>query len=136
MNQPNNNPMDIVTRQQLNILIQLAEVDKHFAVAEREWIFKVARANDFPDEDVKDLIRNPEPISSLGALSPRQRFEYIYSCIQLVLADEKIFESELRFCREIAVKLGMKQTVVDFLVEQLPVQPKEVLSQQVSHYFA
>ena len=35
--------MDIVTKKQLNILIQLAEADKHFAKVEREMIFKIAK---------------------------------------------------------------------------------------------
>src|SRR5690349_2307607 len=61
--------MDIVTKKQLNILIQLAEADKHFAKIEREMIFKIARDRKFPEDVVMDLIRNPEPIDSLGALS-------------------------------------------------------------------
>jgi uncharacterized tellurite resistance protein B-like protein len=128
--------MDIVTRQQLNILIHLAVVDKHFAVAEREWIFKLAKANNFPEEEVKQLIRQPEPIQSLGALSMRQRFEYMYSCIQLVLADDKIFESELTFCRDIAVKLNLNQKVVEYLITHLPLQSKEALSSYVLTHFA
>ena len=59
--------MDIVTKKQLNILIQLAEADKHFAKIEREMIFKIASERKFPEEEVNDLIRNPEPIDSLGS---------------------------------------------------------------------
>ena len=83
--------MDIVTKKQLNILIQLAEADKHFAKIERELIFKIARERKFPEEEVLELIRNPEPIDSLGALSLDQKFEYLMSSIELVYIDQNVF---------------------------------------------
>ncbi len=109
--------MDIVTKKQLNILIQLAEVDKHFAAVERDMIFKIAKDRNFLEEEVNSLIRNPEPIDSLGALSNDQKFEYLWACFSLMLADQKVFESELIFCKSIAIKLGFKKNVVDYLVE-------------------
>jgi uncharacterized tellurite resistance protein B-like protein len=109
--------MDIVTKKQLNILIQLAEADKHFAKTERELIFKIARERNFPEETVNDLIRNPEPIDTLGALSIEQKFEYLMSAIELVFADHNVFESELIFCKNIAIKLGFKKGVVDHVIE-------------------
>jgi hypothetical protein len=50
--------MDIVTKKKLNILIQLAEADKHFAKAEREMILKIAKDRKFPEEEVEST--NPE----------------------------------------------------------------------------
>lgn len=109
--------MDIVTKKQLNILIQLAEADKHFAKIEREMIFKIARERKFPEEEVHDLIRNPEPIDSLGALSLDQKFDYLWSSIELVFVDQNVFESEIIFCKNIAIKLGFKKGVIDYFIE-------------------
>lgn len=109
--------MDIVTKKQINILIQLAEADKHFARVERELIFKIARERNFPEETVNDLIRNPEPIETLGALSVEQKFDYLMSSIDLIFADQNIFDSEVTFCRNIAIKLGFRKTVVDYFLE-------------------
>ena len=39
------------------------------------------------------------------------------SCIDLMIADHKVFESELIFCKSIAIKLGFKKNVVDYLSE-------------------
>jgi len=110
--------MDIVTKKQLNILIQLAEADKHFAKVEREMIFKIAKDRNFPEETVNELIRSPEPIGTLGALSNEQKFQYLTACIELIFVDQKLFESELIFCRGIAIKLGFNKKVVDFLVKE------------------
>ena len=109
--------MDIVTKKQLNILIQLAEADKHFAKIEREMIFKIAKERNFPEEVVNNLIRNPEPIDSLGALSNDQKFDYLMSAIDLIFIDQNVFESELIFCKNIAIKLGFKKGVIDFLIQ-------------------
>lgn len=109
--------MDIVTKKQLNILIQLAEADKHFAKIEREMIFKIAKDRNFPENDVNELIRNPEPIDSLGALSLDQKFEYLMSTIELIFIDSNVFESEVIFCKNIAIKLGFKKGVIDYFID-------------------
>ena len=127
--------MDIVTKKQLNILIQLAEADKHFAKIEREMIFKIARERKFPEEEVLELIRNPQPIDSLGALSPDQKFEYLFSCIDLVYIDQNVFESELIFCKNIAIKLGFKKGVIDFFIENYGHKTRQELKQVALHDF-
>lgn len=123
--------MDIVTKKQLNILIQLAEADKHFAKSEREMIFKIAKDRNFPEEIVQDLIRSPEAIGSLGALSDDQKFQYLVACIDLIFVDQKLFESELIFCRGIAIKLGFKKGVVDFMVNERNTMPKDQLKTRI-----
>lgn len=127
--------MDIVTKKQLNILIQLAEADKHFAKIEREMIFRIAAERRFPDEVVAELIRNPEPIDSLGALSQDQKFDYLMSCIELVLVDQNVFESELIFCKNIAIKLGFKKGVIDHFIENYATKTREQLREAALNDF-
>jgi uncharacterized tellurite resistance protein B-like protein len=117
--------MDIVTKKQLNILIQLAEADKHFAKIEREMIFRIAKDRNFPESTVHDLIRNPEPIDTLGALSMDQKFDYLMSTVELVFADQNVFESEIIFCKNIAIKLGFRKNVIDFVVENFGKMSRE-----------
>ena len=119
--------MDIVTKKQLNILIQLAEADKHFAKVEREMIFKIARDRKFPEDIVIELIRNPEPIDSLGALSPDQKFEYLMSSVEMIFIDQNVFESEIIFCKNIAIKLGFKKGVIDYFIENYGKKTREEL---------
>ena len=119
--------MDIITRKQLNILIQLAHSDKHFSNLEREKILEIARQKKFSQSDVKELILNPEPIGTFGALSTDQKFEYLYTAIDLMLIDQKIFDSEMKFCRDVAHKLGFKVDVVNYLKEEIYKHEKEDL---------
>lgn len=128
--------MDIVTKKQLNILIQLAEADKHFAKVERDLIYRIAKERNFSVEDVDHLIRNPEPIDTLGALSPEQKLEYLLTCITLMFVDQRVFESELIFCKSIAIKLGFKKNVVDYLIENKDKATREEIRAKVFHDFS
>ena len=82
-------------------------------------ILKIAQDRKFPEEEVNLLIRNPEPIDTLGALSNEQKFDYLMGCIELIFADQKVFESKVIFTKNIAIKLGFKKNVVDYLIENL-----------------
>lgn len=121
--------MDIVTRKKLNLLIQLAESDKHFARSEREMIYRIAKDRNFSEEEVNQLIKNPEPIGSLGALSTDQKLDYLITSIELMYADQKIFDSELMFCRNVAIKLGFKKGIIDYFVENFEKKDREELKQ-------
>jgi uncharacterized tellurite resistance protein B-like protein len=127
--------MDIVTKKKLNILIQLAEADKHFAKTERDMIYQIAKERNFPLDAVDELIRNPEPVESLGALSQDQKIDYLMEAIHLMFIDQRIFESEIIFCKNIAIKLGFKKNVVDYLIAHYEKTSKEELAKKVLSEF-
>jgi uncharacterized tellurite resistance protein B-like protein len=128
--------LDIVTKSQLNILIQLAHADKDFAPEEKAMIYRVCREHQFSEEKVEQLIQNPDPVDSLGALSANQKFQYLMDCIELVLIDGKIMESELIFCRSIAIKMGFKKSVIDFLVVSRKEEPEQLRKTVFSEFVA
>ena len=97
--------MDIVTKKKLNILIQLAMADKDFAKAERDLIYQIAREKNYPEEEVTELIRHPEPIGTLGALSENQKLDYLISSVEMVLADHRVIEGFLKECNQTNMKL-------------------------------
>ena len=111
--------MDLLIKKKLNILVQLAESDKHFAEAEWNVISQTAKINNFPIEEVFEIMRKPEPIGLLEKLDNDTRFEYLHTCVELIMADNKLLECELAFCKSIASKLHLKEEAVDFLVEHL-----------------
>jgi len=67
----------------------------------------------------------------LGALSQGQKLDYLISCIQLIFVDQKVFESEVIFSKNIAIKLGFKKNVVDFLVENFEKIPLDQLKKEI-----
>ena len=127
--------MDKASRKLISALIQLAEADKHFAKAEREMIYRIAKEKNFNEESVTELIKNPEPIDSLSSLTQDEKFEYLYSCIALIFADHNIFESEIVLSKSMAIKLGFRRDVVDYFVQHFKEKSKEELKPLVLSQF-
>ena len=127
--------MDIVTKRKLNILIQLAQVDKDFAKVERNLIYQIARELNFPEEGVNSLIKNPEPIGSLGALSQKQKVDYLMSSVEMVFADHLVRESEVIFTQNIAVKLGFLKNVVGYMIENFGKVSGDELKMKITREF-
>ena len=49
------------------------------------------------EEEIKELLNQPEPIPDLQHLSEDERFEYLYMVIQLMKVDGQVFKSEIVF---------------------------------------
>ncbi len=104
--------MDIVTRQKLIVLIQLAKADEEFAPSEKKLIEEIAQKHNFPDSDLKTLFESTESFESLGPLSTEKTKEYLIDSLRLIMADGKIEPREITFCQNLAVKLGYHKDVV------------------------
>jgi len=128
--------VDLITKKQLNVLIQLAHADKHFAAEEREMIFKISRERKFPEDIVTALIRQPEPIGSLAVMTDSQKIYHLMDCVELIFIDQRVFESEVIFARGIAMRLGYKKEAVDFLIENHKKLTHEELVLQVTSNFS
>jgi hypothetical protein len=128
-------PIDIVAKNHLNVLIRLAYADKNCIDLEREMIFDIGRKRNFPDSYIDKLLQNPEPIGTLGALSLNQKLDYLLDCVDLVHIDLKVLECELNFCSEIALKMGLKKNVIEFLIENRMSLSREELIAKVYNEF-
>jgi hypothetical protein len=51
------------------------------------------------------------------------------SAIDLVFVDHNVFESEVIFCKNIAIKLGFKKGVIDFFIENYGKKTKDELKE-------
>jgi hypothetical protein len=47
-----------------------------------------------------------------SGLTDSQRFDYIFSLVQLMKIDERLYQEEIRFCSQVAARLGFDQTVM------------------------
>ncbi len=108
-----------MVRNQLNTLVQIAQIDGHTAEKEIQFIKIIGKVNGFTDEEMDEIIKNPEPVDDLGTLTDDQKFEYLYSVVQLMKADGQVFKSEIDFCEELADQLGYNKKVIAELSSQI-----------------
>ena len=97
---------------ELNILINLAAIDRMIDAKEVKLIHMIGKANGFTREEVDEMIRNPQTIMNMTNMTSDEKFEHLYYLITLMKSDGKIFQNEIDFCEKVADKLGYKKGVV------------------------
>jgi len=100
---------------QLSTLIALAKIDGDFAGEERDLIYMIGKANGISEKEIMDLVDAPEPLPALTTMTDDDKFEYLYNIVQLMKIDNQIYLSEIKFCEELAAKLGYKKGVISAL---------------------
>jgi uncharacterized tellurite resistance protein B-like protein len=97
---------------QLKLLISLAQIDGKVAERERSYITNIGRANDLSPGDIEQLLEQRHQLIIPKELSDDEKFEYIFSLVQLMKIDERMYKEEMLFCTKIAENLGYDSQVM------------------------
>jgi hypothetical protein len=111
--------MNILLKKKLSILIHLAAIDGEFANVEKSFIKEICDRNDVTKAEFEQLVRKPDPIASLGALSYARVVEYMTESLSLMIIDGKIRQSEVYLCEDIGLRLGYQKKHIDLVIEKL-----------------
>jgi hypothetical protein len=103
---------------QMKLLVSLARIDGKVAIRERNYIVNIGRAHGlYPDEIEPLFDQKHEPVIPDG-LTEDQKFEYIYTLVQLMKIDERMYKEEMMFCSNIATTLGYrKEVLIELMLE-------------------
>ncbi len=101
----------------LRALIQLSIIDRDFGQPEKSYVYTIGKANRVPEPEIDGLVEevlNAEDNSDVNfdGLLREERFDYLYDVIQLMKIDGEVFLTEIRYCEEVAEKLGYDKKVV------------------------
>ena len=110
-------------KSKLSVLVQLANIDGEFAGEEKELIYMIGKANGVSQEQINDMVANPEPLPPLSTMTDDDRFEYLFHLVQLMKIDSQVYLSEIKFCEELAEKLGFKRNVISELSSRIYSDP-------------
>ncbi len=124
---------------QLSALIQLANIDGEFAGEEKTMIMMIGKANGLSETEIMELVANPIPLPPLSTMSSEDRFEYLYNIVQLMKIDSQVYLSEIKYCEELAEKIGYKKSVISALSSRIFSDPgitsnREALKKAVQKY--
>jgi len=97
---------------QMKLLINLARIDGTVADRERHYIINIGRANGIYPDQVEPLFDQRHELIVPTDLNGDQKFNYIFSLVQLMKIDERMYKEEILFCSKIASKLGYDQEVM------------------------
>ncbi len=79
---------------------------------EQNYIVNIGRANGFYPDQIWPLIEQRHEVIVPHDLTDDQKFDYIFSLVQLMKIDERMYKEEMMFCSKIAVTLGYDQQVM------------------------
>ena len=97
---------------QMKLLISLAQIDGTVAPRERNYIINIGRANNFYPDQVVPLFDQRHNLIIPEDLNDDQKFDYLFSLVQLMKIDERMYREEIMFCSKIAASLGYDQQVM------------------------
>ena len=126
-------------KSQLSALIGLAKIDDDFADQEKNLIYMIGKANGLSEGEIDHLIDDPEDMPALSTLSDDDRFEILYNVVQLMKVDREVYLSEIKYCEDLAVKLGYHKKVISELSSKIYSDPsitadREALKKAVKKY--
>ncbi len=109
--------MDNNLKNHLKALVQLSIIDRDFDEPEKTYIYTIGKANRIPEAEIDELVADtinekPEAVISYQGLMSEERFDFLYDIIQLMKIDGDVYLTEIRFCEDIAEKLGYDKKVV------------------------
>lgn len=108
---------------QLSALIALANIDGDFDGEEKTQIYMLGKANGLDKSQVDDLIEHPVPLPPVSTMTPDEKFDYLYNIVQLMKIDSQVYLSEIKYCEDLAEKLGFKRKVISTLASRVYSDP-------------
>ncbi len=94
------------------LLINLARIDGTVGAKEESYIINIGEANGIRKESIKPLFSRSHDVIVPDDLTHDQRFNYIFSLVQLMKIDERLYKEEIRYCSRVASKLGYDEAVM------------------------
>ncbi len=98
--------------EQMKLLINLARIDGEVADREKVYITNIGKANGFSVDEIDPLFERRHDLIIPKDLTDDQKFEYIFSLVQLMKIDERLYKEEILFCSKIAANLGYDHEVM------------------------
>lgn len=96
----------------MKLLMSLAQIDGTVAEREQNYIINIGRANGIYPDEINPLFEKRHELIVPQNLSNDQKFDYLFSLVQLMKIDERMYKEEIMFCSKIASSLGYDPEVM------------------------
>lgn len=93
-------------RSHMKNLLEIALVDQDFDDSEFDLLKKLAKKYDIPENELAKIRENPSDIEFEMPNSDSEKFQQFYELVQMMMADNKIYEEEMNLCIIFGRKFG------------------------------
>jgi hypothetical protein len=103
-----------ITKKKLNLLVHLAKIDGRYDASEKKVLQEMLAENGISgfDEHRASLVLPSEFQDEL------KREEILYWTIKMITADNIVHSDELAYSKALAINLGFKPALIDFLLHE------------------
>ena len=96
----------------MKLLINLAKADGQIADREKNYLINIGRANGFYPDQIYPLFTQRHENIVPTDLTDDEKFELLFSLVQLMKLDERMYREEISFCGQVATRLGYDKNVM------------------------
>jgi uncharacterized tellurite resistance protein B-like protein len=93
-------------------LIAMARVDDDFDDRERGYISMVGQKIGLTSDEIKEVITDPDIKEYHLPKTMRERYNYLYLLVSMMMVDGEIDQKEVDYCTAIAKKFGISNPFV------------------------
>jgi hypothetical protein len=120
--------MESNIKNHLRALVQVSIIDRDFGQPEKSYVYTIGKANRIPEQEIDAIVKevleskDTEDVN-FGGLMTEERFNYLYDVVQLMKIDGEVFLTEIRYCEQVAEKLGYDKKVVKKMASRIYSDP-------------
>ncbi len=120
--------MESNIRNHLKALVQISIIDRDFGEPEKTYVYTIGKANKMSVEEIDQIVKevleskDNEDVNFAGLMT-EERFDYLYDIVQLMKIDGEVFLTEIKYCEDIAEKLGYSRKVVKKMASRIYSDP-------------
>jgi len=100
-------------------LVLISRTDGKIQKDELELLYKEGRKFGLTDPEIDKLINSEKDHHYHAPYSLEDKFEHLYNLAEMILADDKIKDKELRMIKRFAIEAGFNDSKIDGLIEIL-----------------
>ncbi len=100
-------------------LVQISKTDGRINKDELELLHKEGKKFGLTDPEIDKLIESERTHNYHAPYSLEDKFEHLYNVAEMILADDKIKEEEIKMIRRFAIEAGFNDKKIDDLIEIL-----------------
>ncbi|MCY4419521.1 MAG: hypothetical protein OXB93_06720 [Cytophagales bacterium] len=110
-------------KKQITILIQLAKVDGILSDDELQMINRISKMKGISSSELEDLFYEEGNVQDLPKMSEKDRFVYLYTIVQLMKIDDRLYKEEMIFSLEACETLQFDVSILHYLMLNIAVDP-------------
>ena len=98
--------------------VRLAAIDGQIAPGEMRFLAMVGRDLGLSQKHVDRVLKDPGGVKFMVPKNDGEKFKHVLRLVNMMVVDGRIEKREMDFCTSIAVKMGLRPSVVSDVVEK------------------